>query len=462
MNTASIAAVSPAVIESLIEAVGNEQVELDPATRAKASRDDYTMSPILVNDLPATVADVVVYPRDADDVVAVMRIAVRERVAVTPRGKGTGNYGQAVPLAAGIVLDFTRMDRVLELGEGSVTAQAGARVIDLERKAALDGQQLWMYPSTVQSTIGGFIGGGSGGTGSIANGSNAAGFVVALDVVHAVDEPRVLHIEGDEVIPYIHAYGLTGVIVAATVRLEPLQDWRALYASFDRLEDAFELVREVPKLVPPPRLVSADEAGMNVAFPKDDAVPAGRASFRAILDARTVEEVSARVAAAGGRVEAVREGIPAMARMSGLSYNHPSWFLIHSNPGGWFHIESGGEALIDRFEEVKAVYPGALIHLEGNRPETHGMITAPFSSKQETMAGLDALDALGVGFHNPHQWYIDRNVDALRALAATSDPYGLLNPGHWPGPDAPISSNFAQQARRALMEGVTVGAPEAH
>lgn len=68
-------------------------------------------------------------------------------------------------------------------------------------------QQILMYPSTAQSSIGGFLSGGSGGTGSIAHGSNHQGFVLALDVVHAVPDATLVHVEGDDAQPYVHTYG---------------------------------------------------------------------------------------------------------------------------------------------------------------------------------------------------------------------------------------------------------------
>lgn len=48
---------------------------------------------------------------------------------------GTGNYGQAIPLHGGIVLDLSRASRILEVGDGFITAEAGATMNALERAA---------------------------------------------------------------------------------------------------------------------------------------------------------------------------------------------------------------------------------------------------------------------------------------------------------------------------------------
>lgn len=195
---------------------------------------------------------------------------------VTPRGKGTGNYGQAIPMAGGLVLDMSRARAVVEVGDGFVTAEAGAPMVALERAAGATGQQLWMYPSTAQSSIGGFLSGGSGGTGTIAHGSNDAGFVLALDVVHATGSPELVHVEGEEAMRFVHNYGTAGVIARATVRLEPLQDWRGVYASFPDFTGALSVLREIGRLTPLPRLVSADTPEVTATLPEDPALPEGR------------------------------------------------------------------------------------------------------------------------------------------------------------------------------------------
>ena len=173
---------------------------------------------------------------------------------------------------------------MLEIGDGYLTAEAGATMIAMERAARKTGQQLWMYPSTTGSSIGGFLGGGSGGTGSIAHGSNDSGFVMALDVVDGNADARLIHLEGEQTRGYVHAYGVTGIIVRATVRLEPAQEWSSLYASFDTFAQALPAVRDLGRSTPSPRLVSADVPFVSAVLPPDPAIPHGRASLRAIVD----------------------------------------------------------------------------------------------------------------------------------------------------------------------------------
>ncbi|MGW3966679.1 FAD-binding oxidoreductase [Amycolatopsis sp. NPDC005003] len=424
----------------LVELLGERGVSTDLKTRERASVDEATMSPILSEQLPLGLADLVAYPANAEEIAVVVAAASRHRVPVTARGKGTGNYGQGIPLHGGLVLDTTRARAVVEVGDGVITAEAGASLALLERAADASGQQLWMYPSTAQSTLGGFLSGGSGGTGSIAHGTNWEGFVVALDVALPGAEPALVHVEGDDARTFVHTYGTAGVIARATVRLEPAQDWRAVYASFPTFEEALGAVRTLRSIEPLPRLVSADRAAIAERLPADPAIPAGRANLRAIVDVTALDAASSLIASAGGSVEDVREGVQQTIKVSMLSYNHPIWWLKKNSPGkDYFHVEVGGEALIDRIHEVEAVYPGGILHIEAAHRFPIGMLVAEYTGAEDVYAGYAKLVELGVRVHSPHQFYVDHGVEELLALKQRTDPDGLLNPGHLGVPELAVA-----------------------
>lgn len=446
MTTTSpaLAAADPAAVAALAAElralIGDAAVSDEPAALDRASIDGAEMSPVVVDQLPLGRAQLVASPTTAEEIALVVGAAVRHGVPITPRGKGTGNYGQAIPMAGGLVLDTSKARTIVAVGEGEITADAGATMIALEQAANKAGQQLLMFPSTVQSTLGGFVSGGSGGTGSIRHGMLHTGFVKALDVVHAVPDAQLVHVEGEETEAYLHNYGTAGIIARVTLHLEPQQDWQAFYASFEDFHDAYALVRPFADLTPTPRLVSADLPAIAQALPSDKAIPAGRTSLRAILDPASLAEAERLVTEAGGRVEAVRSGLAQTMKISTISYNHPIEWLMRSTQERWFHVEVSGDALIDRVDEVHQVYPGALLHLEGQAGRPIGMLTAPYTSAEDVWAGFERLTALEVGFHNPHQWYVDYMPDRARALAATTDPQGLLNPGKLVDPSVPTGA----------------------
>ncbi|KRE67748.1 dehydrogenase [Arthrobacter sp. Soil736] len=419
-----------ALAAELRSILGERGVSTELAMREKASIDGAKLSPVIMEQLPLGLADLVAFPATAGEIVQAVGAAVRHGVSITPRGKGTGNYGQAIPMPGGMVLDLSRAKAILDVGDGFVTAEAGATMIQLETAARAAGQELLMYPSTAQSTIGGFLSGGSCGTGSIEHGViSESGFVVALDVVHAVADPVMIRVEGAEAQSYLHNYGTAGIIVRATVKLEPLREWRAFYASFPAFEGALSIIRELGQATPTPRLVSADLPMLAAALPADAAIPAGRASLRAILDVAAVPAATALVERAGGRVEDVRVGPQAVIKLSMISYNHPIEWLQKAHRDTYFHVEVAGDALIERIDEVHAVYSGGMLHIEAQRDYPIGMLAGRFESKAQVEAGLERLKDLGVRVHNPHQWFVDFEVQRTMDLAAVTDPFRLLNPG---------------------------------
>ena len=416
--------------DELVALLGADSVASDLATRRRASTDAATLAPIICEQLPLGLADLVVSPRDPEQIAAVLAACYRHDVPVTPRGKGTGNYGQGIPMRGGVVLDTRRANAIAGVAGGLIRAEAGATMVAMEQAANAVGQQLWMYPSTAQSTIGGFLSGGSGGTGSIVHGSNWMGFVSALDVALPAAEPTIVHVEGEEAQTFVHTYGTAGVIAAATVRLEPLQQWRSLYAVFDEFAVAQRALRRLRELSPAPRLVSADPASIAAKLPRDDAIDPTRATLRAILDAATIAAAQALIEELGGSVRDVRDGSRHTLKLSSLSYNHPIYWLKRNTPDAvYFHVEVGGDALIDRLDEVLAVYPGAMLHVEAAHHFPIGMLTAPYRGADAVYGGYPQLQALGVRVHSPHQWYVDHGIEELVALKARTDPTGILNPG---------------------------------
>lgn len=417
----------------LLALLGDRGVSTDLPTRQRASIDGCRMSPILAAKLPLGVADIVAYPSNAAQIGEVVAAAARLGVPVTPRGKGTGNYGQGIPLNGGLVLDTSRARTIVEVGEGFITADSGAVIAQMENAAWATGQQLLIYPSTAQSTIGGFLSGGSGGTGSLVHGTISGGpYVIALDVSHATGDASLVRVTGSDAQSYLHNFGTAGVIARVTVALEPLQNWRAFYASFPTFPAAMAVLRELGTVTPTPRLVSADPAELANALPTDAAIVAGRASVRAILDESAVAEATELVRAGGGTVEDVREGAQAIMNMSMISYNHPIEWLQRAHPDTYFHVEVGGDELIDRFDEVVAVYPGALLHLEAQRGRPVGMLAGVYEDEATVLDGMETLEKLGLNTHNPHQWSVDVGVERTRALKSTTDPKSLLNPGKLP------------------------------
>jgi FAD/FMN-containing dehydrogenase len=125
----------------------------DPGSLRMRSRDFFWFSPILKETLEDKRAELVALPRDKADVMRVAAACARSRVPLTVRGGGTGNYGQAVPLAGGVIVDMGGLDRTVRVTPGAGRFEAGARLLDIDKAlrdmAADFGRwELRFHPST--------------------------------------------------------------------------------------------------------------------------------------------------------------------------------------------------------------------------------------------------------------------------------------------------------------------------
>ena len=88
------------------------RIEDNPAIVQQKSRDFYWYSPVLKRQLDQIAGDLIVSPKSEAEVIRVLAACHRHGVPVTPRGTGTGNYGQAMPLSGGVVLSLAEMNKV--------------------------------------------------------------------------------------------------------------------------------------------------------------------------------------------------------------------------------------------------------------------------------------------------------------------------------------------------------------
>ena len=145
-------------MEKLLSDLADIPLTTEPALVKQKSRDFFWYSPVLNRQLRQCTADAVISPRDEADVIRVVAACVRHKVPITARGGGTGNYGQAVPLRGGVVLDMTALDTIEWQRPGMLRVGPGRKMIDIDRETRPNGWELRMHPSTKRSaTIGGFV-----------------------------------------------------------------------------------------------------------------------------------------------------------------------------------------------------------------------------------------------------------------------------------------------------------------
>ena len=98
MSAASTASAVEPLERELVQLLGHEGVSTSLEVRRKASIDGSTMSPILAPQLPIGLADIVVFPKSAEQIAVAVAVATRYEVPVTPRGAGErATMGRASP-----------------------------------------------------------------------------------------------------------------------------------------------------------------------------------------------------------------------------------------------------------------------------------------------------------------------------------------------------------------------------
>jgi FAD/FMN-containing dehydrogenase len=420
----------------------------DTASLARYSQDFCWYSPVLEPLLAQKRADVVALARTADEVEAVVRLAADEGVPLTARGAGTGNYGQCIPLQGGLVLDFTGLDRVLEVSATHLTAEAGARVSVCEEAARAAGGELRSYPSTFQkATLGGFLAGGSGGIGSM-----NWGFlwendnVAALEILTLEAEPRRLKLNGPDVLPILHAYGTNGLLLNATLPLVPKVAWGQAAVAFPSFETCFDFCETIAQGANwSKRYVSCYEWPVPAFFtPIQSLIREGKAlAVFEILETQlpAFQEVAIR---AGGEVslaqthEERRHG----PLLSDYTWNHTTLWAIKAEPTITY-LQCGFDATEARsqFAKLKARFGDEfLLHLDfvksGGVVSAGGAPLIRYRDEKRLKEITDYCAEIGVYLADPHVFQLESSsgigLDSILKARARFDPRGLLNPGKIP------------------------------
>jgi alkyldihydroxyacetonephosphate synthase len=231
---------SAAFVGTLTSVLGVENVRTDRLDRVvhtygKSVRD---LIRLRANDLPR-VPDVVVYPGDEDDVVAVMRAVVEGDAVLIPFGGGSNISGSLQPPEAEtrpvVSLDMGRLDKLLDIDEGSGLAriQAGALGPAVEEQLGARGWTMGHFPdSFTHSSLGGWIATRSSGMQSDKYG-DIAGITRAVRVVMPsgtlVTRPVPSTSTGPSVREMIlGSEGRLGVITEATVQVHRVPEDREI------------------------------------------------------------------------------------------------------------------------------------------------------------------------------------------------------------------------------------------
>jgi glycolate oxidase len=247
MPTPTYNPVTQKIVDELSAIVGGAYVIFGDAEK---------LQPYSHDEIPDTrwahMPECVVRPRTAEEISAILRLANRERIAVTPRGAGSGLSGGAVPIHGGIVLLCDRMNRILEIDRQNMVAVVEPGVITNEINVAIrdDGLFYAGYPMSLETCyIGGNVAENAGGGKAVKYGVTSR-YILGLEIVTPTGEIVNL---GGKIVKDVTGYnliqllvgseGTLGVFTKIIIRLLPLPKASVdLLCLFPTAEDAIATV----------------------------------------------------------------------------------------------------------------------------------------------------------------------------------------------------------------------------
>ncbi len=243
---------------ALVAEVGEQIVNWNDGTLDDHSHDTWPLSLIRAHrgDLGTRPA-CVVSPASTEQVQAVLRLADREKVAVSPFGAGSGVCGGFLPDNGSIVLDMRRMNQLIDVDETSLTARVQSGMMGHLFEAALAerGYSMGHWPQSIElSTVGGWVSTRAAGQFSSRYGS-IEDMLLGLEVVLAGGElvrispsprrsagPDLRHL-------FLGSEGTLGVVTEATVRIFPAPESRRLSSfAFSDFESGLEAIRQIVRV----------------------------------------------------------------------------------------------------------------------------------------------------------------------------------------------------------------------
>ena len=411
------------------------------------SADAFVYSPVLQPLLLGRRAQLAVRADTPEQVLRVAAACARHGVSLTVRGAGTGNYGQCVPLAGGLVLELSGLRQLRRLDDhsGVVTADAGILLGDLEQQLQARGRELRLLPSTVRSaSLAGYVAGGSSGIGSLRWGFlRDPGHLLGLELVTVEPSPRLLQLGPAEARAINHAYGTNGIVTALSLATAPAVPWQQLVLEFEGWEQALAAAQQLPAAALLLNALCVLEAAVAALMPWPQGCPSadGRGHRLLLLAAPdALPALEAWLPNLQGRLlwqapQGESRGVPlrelcwnhttlhARGRDAGLTYlqlllPQPEGPALAALRGRW------GEDVLWHLEGVRA----------GGGQRLACLPLVRWRGPEALQQLIDQARELGCLLFNPHAITVEEGglggVDAEQVAAKASyDPAGLLNPG---------------------------------
>lgn len=455
-------------ITAVRQALDHLDIDDNPATLKQKSRDFFWYSPVLKEKMDHLVGDFVVSPRSEAEVIEVLKACYAHDVPVTTRGAGTGNYGQAMPLAGGVIMHMKNMTKVKEIHPGRVIVEPGCVVKDLDAQTREhSSQEVRMMPSTYgTATIGGFVAGGSGGIGSVRWGAlRDLGNILRLRVVTMEAQPRILEFTGEDTARVSHAYGTNGIITEVEVPLAPAYDWVEFALGFDDFMEnatfAYELAKQDGILL---KLVTPIEAPIPFNFFKrfKGHVREDQGILIVLVAPQSLDGFEAFMARKNNPDVIYRSDAPTTfertpGHLAEYTWNHTTLRALQVDPTvTYLQVRYGGPDPLAKVARIREIFGAEVLqHLEVLRESGEvifaGLPVIDFTNEERLNEIIRVHEEEGCMIFNPHRYTLEeggrqKTDDRQLKFKKESDPKGLLNPGKmisWDDPDWSYETMYA-------------------
>lgn len=197
--------------------------------------------------------EAVIWPINESEVVQIVRYADNRLIPVTAWGSGSSLEGNPIPVRGGLVLDFSKMNRIIDIREEDFQADLEPGVIYQDLNKKLRHKGLFFPPDPgARATLGGMIANNASGTRTVRYGSTKD-YVLKLSIVLANGEVIDIGTRAaktssgyDLIHLFVGSEGTLGIVIQATVRLIGLpSEFSAAVGTFSSVEAAGKAVFEI-------------------------------------------------------------------------------------------------------------------------------------------------------------------------------------------------------------------------
>lgn len=181
-------------------------------------------------------------PESSSDIQTLLSYCQKKRTPLIPRGAATSGIGCIVPLKKSIMADLTHLNRIkdFEVKKRAVTVEAGIRWWELKEFLKKQGLDLFTSPTSLFSTVGGWLSTGGYGINSFRYG-HLSNLVEAIEIA-SPGKTRWLSRADRDFMFFVGTEGQMGIITKVKLKVREPRPARPYFAFFNSFSDAADFL----------------------------------------------------------------------------------------------------------------------------------------------------------------------------------------------------------------------------